>query len=404
MSQVYRCYTVCVIIGLLLPIGLCGQAFTSDEFFKNSLNNLHQLEVLSLDPITFPWIEEIDLRTETRDFDLDQQEVTLRISPSTPKIRRAQAALMAHYGSVPDEDKADQYSEVVLNLYGDWLSLYFIEKQLAITDSLSIILGDRKKILERQLGRLDIDLAELVELETDKNDLRQSSFELELERNILIERYGLANEALSFKELISLKEIKDNAIVEVLSSNPNAVALDKKNWQRDGIEKEIALEEAERKQLFDFLQFRYRGPDEDLFREKFSVGLGLTLRNSGNRKLKVASLIQEKRLLDKAVSLDADKQQARLTEILSELNYEIEKAEHFFKLKGEENKNLAELESLIKSKVGFNPQVVLRINEHKLKENLKGLEYLEDIYFEYLKYLSAKGQLSTVPFVNHLKA
>ena len=230
-----------------------AQSVGSDEFFKKSLSNLHQLEVLTLDPISFPWIEEIDLRTETRDFDLDQQEITLRISPSTPKLRKAQAALMTHYGSAPDKDSADQYGEVVLNLYGDWLSLYFIERQLAITDSLAIILGDRKKVLERQLGRLDINLGELVELETDRNDLKQEVFELELERRTLMERYDLSAEDISFRELISLEDLKANfeghknsMLAQQLSSDPNRHQPgEKAQWERAGIEKEIALEEAE---------------------------------------------------------------------------------------------------------------------------------------------------------------
>ena len=403
MLQICRFYTVCIVLGLLLPVGLEGQSFTSDQFFRKSLGNLHELDILSLDPISFPWIEELDLRTETRDFDLDQQEFTLRISPSTPKIRRAQAALLAHYGNVPDENKAEQYSEVILNLYGDWLSLYFIERQLAISDSLAVVLEDREKILERQIGTLDVNLSELVELETDRNDLIQKVFELELDRQDLIERYGLNSEALSFKELIPLAQIKDNLLAQVLSSNPT-VAYDKASWEREGIDKEIALEEAEGRQLFDFLQFRYRGPNEDLFREKFSVGLGFTIRNSGNRKLKVANLIHEKRLLDREVQLDKTNKLNRLNSIVSDLSLEIEKAEHFFKLRSEENTNLGELEALIKRKLGFNPQLVLEINEHKLRGSLEALNYLEDIYFDYLKFLSASGRIRALPFINHLKA
>ena len=403
---------VSVIILFLFAKGLMAQSVGSDEFFKKSLSNLHQLEVLTLDPISFPWIEEIDLRTETRDFDLDQQEITLRISPSTPKLRKAQAALMTHYGSAPDKDSADQYGEVVLNLYGDWLSLYFIERQLAITDSLAIILGDRKKVLERQLGRLDINLGELVELETDRNDLKQEVFELELERRTLMQRYDLSAEDISFRELISLEDLKANfeghknsILAQQLSSDPNRHQPgEKAQWERAGIEKEIALEEAEMRQVFDFLQFRYRGPDADPFREKFSVGLGLTLPNSGNRKLKVASLVQEKRLLDREINLNAKERIGKISAIGQELNLGIEKADHFFQLKDEERKNLDELEALIKSKLGFDPQVVLKINEHKLRESLEGLNYLEEIYFDYLKYLSANGLLSSVPFVNHLKA
>ncbi len=391
-----------VVLFLCIVQGLRGQAFSSDDFFRQSLSKLHQLEILTLDPISFPWIEEIELRTETRDFDLDMQEITLRVSPSTPKIRKAQAALLAHYRSEPDEDSADLYGDVVLNLYGDWLSLYFIQRELAITDSLQLILSDRQKVLERQLGTLDIDLRELVSLETDRNDLKQKVFELELEKKALVERYDLEMQEVSHRELISIEAIKANLVSTI---SPTQMPVDNKaQWEIEGLNRELALEQAERKKVFDFLQFKYRGPSEDLFREKYSMGLGFKLPTYGSRKLKVAELMHEKSLLDKELGLNAQERTAELVRVRSEILLELEKAEHFFDLKHQERKHLDELENLIKTKVGFNPQIVLQIKEHHLKESLKSLEFLEEIYFDYLKLLSVDGRLSTVPFVNYLKA
>jgi hypothetical protein len=391
-----------IVLFLCLVQGLSAQSYSSDDFFRQSLSQLHQLEILTLDPVSFPWIEEIELRTETRDFDLDMQEIMVRVSPSTPQIRRAQAALLAHYRSEPDKDSADLYGDVVLNLYGDWLSLYFIERELAITDSLQLVLADRQKVLARQLGTLDIDLRELVRLETDRNDLAQKVFELELEKKALVERYGLEATAVSHRELISLDDIKANLVSAV--SSQRAASDGKTQWEREGLNRELALEEAERKKVIDFIQFKYRGPSADLFREKYSLGLGFRLPTYGNRKLKVAELIHEKSMLDKEVGLDVEERAKQLVEVRSDLVLELTKAEHFFDLKNQERKHLDELENLIKNKVGFNPQIVLQIKEHHLKESLKSLEYLEDIYFDYLKLLSVDGRLSTVPFVNYLKA
>lgn len=62
-----------------------AQPLSSDAFFREALQGLSAAEIIQVNPVDFPWLEGLDLRTETRDFDLDQQEITLRISPSTPQ-------------------------------------------------------------------------------------------------------------------------------------------------------------------------------------------------------------------------------------------------------------------------------------------------------------------------------
>ena len=98
-----------------------AQPLSSDAFFREALQGLSAAEIIQVNPVDFPWLEGLDLRTETRDFDLDQQEITPRISPSTPKKRRAQTALLNHYGRMDTEDQAEFYADVILNLYGDWI-------------------------------------------------------------------------------------------------------------------------------------------------------------------------------------------------------------------------------------------------------------------------------------------
>jgi len=386
-----------------LPTVAIGQAVTSDDFFQQTLAAMHQAEILTLDPVKFPWIEEIDLRTETREFDLDQQEITLRLSPSTPRLRKAQSAMEQHYASIPDEEGADLYGDYLLNLYGDWLSLYFLDKQISILDSLEDILSDRQQILERQVGVLEVDLDELVDLEIDINDLKQKEFELEGEQRQLLNRYELKKESIRYDDLISLEQM--NFQLQGVSLRSSAVQSDPKlDWEKAGIEKEINLERAERRKVFDFLQLRYRGPSEDVFREKYAIGLGFTFDNSGSRRLKLSRLMYEKRLLDTETQVDAEKMTSRVNAMMEEFQRALEEVEHFFNLKIEERKHLEELSTLIRSQMGFDPLLVLKINEHNLQEELKSLEYMEDLYFDYLEILVANGLISQLPFKNHLKA
>lgn len=392
-----------IIILFLLPACAIAQAVNSDVFFQNVLQDLTEAEVLQIDAVHFPWVEELIVRTETRDFDLGRQEYTLRVKPGSIKKRRAQAALLDHYKNLPDEESLDRYGDVVLNLYSDWISLYF-QRQLVLTyDSLQMVWKDKRQVLNKKIGALDVDFDELKDLEIDKNRLSQAQFELGLERAGLLARYDLSEENLDFDELLSLEEIEQRLARDVLSG-AGARLDDKLSFEKAEIEKELALEQAEQRDYFDFVQFRYRGPHGNPFEEKLAVGLGFNLENDGNRKLKVARLMQEKRVLDREAKDDYQKRSLEANQVRGELQMSLKIAQHFIELKRAERENLSEIERLVKKKNGFDPMLILEIKEHQLKERLKEIRYKQDIYFDYIKFLSTTSQLSRLPFQNHIRA
>ena len=377
-----------------------AQPLSSDAFFREALQGLSAAEIIQVNPVDFPWLEGLDLRTETRDFDLDQQEITLRLSPSTPKKRRAQTALLNHYGRMDTEDQAEFYADVILNLYGDWISLYFMDKQAELQDSLILVMEDKQKVLDRKMNAADIDLDDLFDHQVDLGEALQARYELKVDRQALQDRYGLEDWG-GIAE--GLKEIDDMSRMirqhQLVTGQYNDTA-----WKSEEINREIALEEAERDQYFDFLQFRYRGPSEDLFRERFSLGLGFQWNNNGNRDLKVARLLHEKRLLEAENKSDAEASKLALMQVTEELRLEMDKLTHFVELNKKERLQLTRIGEIAMKKSGFDPILLLDIKEHMLESKMTELEMMEDLYFLYLKFLSMIGMLSQTPFVNHIKA
>ena len=53
------------------------------------------------------WIKEMQLRTETKEFDFEQQSYTLRISPNSKKIRKAEVQLIRQ---LQEAASLDQYA------------------------------------------------------------------------------------------------------------------------------------------------------------------------------------------------------------------------------------------------------------------------------------------------------
>ena len=74
--------------------------------------------------------------------------------------------------------------------------------------------------------------------------------------------FGLEEVNLDFSDLISIDGIA--ALLEQNEWESNILADAETAYEQEVLARELALEEAENKQVIDFMQLRYRGPHEDL--------------------------------------------------------------------------------------------------------------------------------------------
>jgi len=378
----------------------------SDQFFEQAFEQLSEAGLKENVSIKFPWIEELQFRTETRDFDFDRQEYTLRLSPSTPKKIKAQEALLSHYQSSPDQKSSRALQKVISSLYLDWLSLYFINQELEMLDELEIIWNDKKTILQKLIGQHNIDFKDLISLEKDKNELAQLRYELQLELKTILSLYS-QDDGIDpdFSPLPSYDHIE--ATIKKLSAESlmaSATADPLYAYKQEELLKEIALEEAEGNQYFDFIQLRYRGPHENFWEERLAVGLGFQWPNDGNRKLKLAELKMEQDLLVQEKELENNESLREATISRTKLEQRIDKAKHFANLKAQEATELEKISKAIQQKQGFDPMIILDLKESAISSRIKILDYEKDVFEEYVKYLSSLGKLGAMPFVNYLKA
>ena len=147
-----------IIFCLFIPsICLSQQNINAEQFFKLGLSSLEQVEKPSGGKVNFPWIDQYEFRTETQDFDMNEQEYMIRVSPSTGKIRKAQKALYDELRNAPDVEGQEIYCDLVLSLHIDWLSLYILYEHKKIMDELVLILQDKQAIYEKMAGTYEFD-------------------------------------------------------------------------------------------------------------------------------------------------------------------------------------------------------------------------------------------------------
>ena len=381
------------------------QNINTQTFFNKGLEELKDQTSTSphssiKSPLKFPWIEEYQLRTESRDFKLREQEYTFRISPSNFKKRKALKDLSKHLYQKPDFERQEIYCDGIADLYADWLGLYLIQENLQILANLNQILEDEQKVYEKMLGALEVDLNKLVKLQTDKSDIAIAVNELQLEEALIRKKYGLEEAQLNFADFVGIADIErrlqgDDLGVQVLADPERA-------YEKEFLERELEVEKGEKKQILDFVQFRYRGPHQDDFAEKMSMGLGLQFPKSSNQKLKMAELKLELEELELEEKRQQEEVEVETAENKEQLLMRLQSYQFYQKTTIEERASLQNLGTKIAQQQGFNPLLLLDIEERHLETQVKSLKKREAIFYDFLQYLEESNRMCGEEFVNYL--
>ncbi len=366
-------------------------AIDAAQFFARALAGSDTVTEISGKRIHFPWIEEYEIRTQTQDFETDKQQYTLRVSPSTLQKRKAQKALSEHLRLAPDFQQQEAYCELIYDVHRDWLALYLIHEEQKLLRRLDTVLQDRQRIFEKMAGSYDFDFQKLIRLQTDQNDLQVALHELSLQADQLRAAYGLSSTTFDFRDFITVEAIQQ--LLGAVASDSLPLVDAELLYEQELLQREMALERAESRQIFDFAQFRYEGPSTDLYRERLSLGIGLSIPNSGNRRLKMQELHIEQQALQREQVREAAAWQQNMQELQQKLLRDIA-AFHFHQQSlTEERRQLQNLGSQIAKKEGYSPLLLLDIEERYIDTRLKSFSKQEDILYDYLRYMEASGRL-----------
>ncbi len=394
-----------IVFCLLLPcICFAQQTINSEQFFALGLSTYQKDNKPLAEEMNFPWIEQYEFRTETDEFDLDRQRYTFRLSPSTKKIRDAQKSIYDEIRTAQDFDGQDIYCDLVLSLHLDWLSLFILEENKKILDELAVVQNDYQIVHQKKLGSYDFDPEKLLKLRTEMSDAKIEMNELKSEADFLLNKYGIEDQELDFQGFLTVEEISMQLSKSALfSQDENSFIDPETEHEKELIQKELELELSEKKQLVDFIQVQYNGPNSDIIQEKLSIGMGFQLSNSGNRKLKTQELLIEKQELDLRTDRDAREKKEKMISLETKLKSDLLSYYEFQRVKSEESDQLKEISNSISQKEGTSPLLLLDIRKRQLSMELKSLKRQERLMKEYLKYIHFSAQMCGPDFINYLE-
>lgn len=396
---------------------------TSSQLFAKVLTNpqldlyerkMNYLENTSHD---LPVVEEVIFRTETDEFRLQRQEYTARLKFNSKAERNAQKQF--HQTTITAE-KSTKNNILLSHLsekYELWTSYYFYENEKKIREQELEILKDKFKvigILAKTTGKYD--LADLIRVESNLDELEQDILELELRMNYIIEKVGetikiYRSISLDFSNFISLETLR-KTVMDLISPERTLEAIDTESninnhpdfniiqGEINTTLAEIELEKAKQKKILDFVQLKYAGRNENTpYSREWSVGVGIKIPVKNSDILDIRSLELEQLESENELEINKLETKKRIEDRNAKIQILWNQRNLLTRQLAAYQKNYS-LEHY--AKTGTDLLVLLEIKENELKKKRSLLNIEEDIYFYYLDILELTGKMVEIPFVNYL--
>ena len=251
---------------------------TSTTAGSNEFNNL--MKEYTTHPLHIPIIDKIELRTETQDFDIDQQELLFRVSFNDPAENRRMKQLNSlSIDKLKLENEIVYFNALVDNYY-ILQQIHYQQETRSLSEDLLIVTKDKQAIYQKMLtSGMKVDIDEFVKL---SNDL----YELELEKlkaHQEIRLAGLTTSDLTDKEIFVIDPqhwVSIQKMTEVIQSLPERSvhpAIQMRSLEVAIADAETRLEFAEQKNIYDYAQVRYSPGKDDPFKEVVSIGIGFQI-------------------------------------------------------------------------------------------------------------------------------
>lgn len=385
-------------IAILAPGNFSAQSsisrYLKSDFHKgpDSLQELFQQQFGQMD-FNKPLFRQLEFRTETNEFNLNQQEYTFRLSFQNLFDNKYSSKIYTLEKKIAEKKYAIWKAKVLAQKYSDLIDCYQIHELLdsyqstirqykIMYNTYAIRLPEKSELI-KTLAKIEIKLIEyqneIIKLELDSSDV-----------------YNLMRLDKTFLTDAPL-DIHPTALLSFLTQDQTLVHAETEvaQWQVEIEHNEYRQRKAAGNQILDFIQTRYASDPEDPVKEKASVGLGLKIpyiiRNNylnENYQFNRMKLLWE----------SEQKQQIWLQELVVRKTELINKCKQFIALE----EKIDQLESKyalpkLMEEVIFEPEDVMDIRLEINMLNIHKIKFKFEILEEYIQYLHHSGHLLTNP-------
>jgi hypothetical protein len=410
-----RKWSLLLLLGLLaLSRPGLAEKLTVERFLQGGMNDYHLknhdeiVRYLGEAPASTPYLNRVELRTETDDFDLLKQRYALRAYPKGwGETSRTRAYLETARQTVHLQHEA-LLGQVLKKRYE--MVLDYVESQalLQIYQQLLQIYRDRVTVLQKQsAGDLTLDVTTLIAAEDQVIDLQLEIIKWQDQQTSVSHKIQMLTDTsavVSFSEQTMLDVV---AIGRVVASLPESPAVTNPYLKVQQLKGELAesryqLEVAKGRDYLSFVSLEFDTDHRDHLRQAFSVGFAFKLPffnpdQEGLNRRKLAQISEK---------LKYQEQQQGVTERTLSLRRSLQRfIEQHQLLHARKAQDTAEASfSRYQRLEGINPLTLLKLKESMLRDEIRLTHLTQTIRWRYLELLEVLGKLTERPLRNYLSA
>ena len=342
------------------------------------------------DAYKLPWIEELNVRSETRDWKLRKQSYSLRLRPVSLGERRASSQLYNSWQQELVYLKLDEVYDQVADIHELWIDQDFISRQIELKKQIVALLSDVEKVNAKQSL---IDANKLPLLMAVKSRIAKINNGIILDQKRRYDKLRAISEQaqgdyILEADSIDVKEYIQSAKESLLATNrPYISNSDMLDLQV--LRNEMEFEKAENNRVLDFVSLEYRGPHDKYLEERVSLGMSFNLPFFNGNQLSIAKIKVEQEQEQYKIEKVKQESLAKLTKIKESISSNVYEYDSYNKLYSEIEAENLQLISNMERQAIINPSVKLNHRIQVIENKLSLLKIQESIVKNYLEYLRA---------------
>ena len=394
-----------VITGEELQILTMNRFLSTTEKDYSLENHQELLDYLETASSSTPYIDKIEFRTTTKDFEIARQKYGLRFYSKGWGETKFNNMLTE---SIIDAHRVEHefiYNKALIKRYNLILDYLESVEHLKVMNELQAVYEDRISVLNKQSGTLSFDVGEYITAESRYTELQLDLVKIENKLAGDIHKIHLSADTegnISFSEvqLIDVEEIVE-AIrkLEFGADLDNIYLRDRKNRiEREEIKYNI--EKAQDRDYLSYLQVEY---DRNNYKEpvraySIDIGIKLPFINSDREDINRRKLnhIEEKLRYEDEKRTTSE----RIKSTVRSINRFIEQ----YRILAERKANgdaQNPLDTYIKME-GVDPLNLLEIRESIIRNDLQQNQIYFSILYNYIELMDLMGKLSEKPLKNYI--
>ncbi|MDA9873794.1 hypothetical protein N9C25_06170 [Saprospiraceae bacterium] len=342
------------------------------------------------DTYKLPWIEELNVRSETRDWKLRKQSYSLRLRPVSLGERRASSQLYNSWQQELVYLKLDEVYDQVADIHELWIDQDFISRQIELKKQIVALLSDVQKVNAKQslidANKLPLLLAVKSRIAKINNgiilDQKRRDDKLRAISGQVQGDYILQADSIDVKGYIQSAKESLLATNRPYISNSDMLDL-------QVLRNEMELEKAENNRVLDFVSLEYRGPHDNYLEERLSLGMSFNLPFFNGNQLSIAKIKVEQEQEQYKIEKVKQESLAKLTEIKKSIFSNVYEYDSYNKLYSKIEAENLQLISNMERQAIINPSIKLNHRIQVIENKLSLLKIQESIVKNYLEYLKA---------------